>query len=326
MFNWLNDQRFGLLTVRVLLLMAVGMALLPFQPATEEAIGRDVTVLSRVPQAELQDPMVVHGFQAVVVLSSVLWLLNWLTPLSCWVAVLSFAGLSALRIENSTQLCHSYWLVWMLMAVHALWYTFYSSALRGLRNSGTNDGFPDPRHTARRHASRCYPAWVLWLSVFVLAWFHTLSGVGKWMVVDPTGANGWNWADGVSLQLWLQSFGNPNSRLVQFLLQDVNVARVVQQTILGIELAAILAVLSPMFRRLVGVALVVYYVFFLHCFVDWQSLIGKMGLGPETVDVARGASFPLMSYAVFLFWVCWVFLIPDRVLGPWERVTESPDD
>ncbi len=321
MFNWFNDRRFGLLTVRVLLLMTIGMAVLPFQPATEEAIGRDVTVLSRVPQTELQDPLVVYGFQAVVVLSSVLWLLNWLTPLSCWVAVLSFAGLSALRIENSTQLCHSYWLVWMLMTVHALWYTFYSSALRGHTTSATNPSVPP-----RRQPDRCYPAWVLWLSVFVLAWFHTLSGVGKWMVVDPTGANGWNWADGVSLQLWLQSFGNPNSRLVQFLLQDVNVARVVQQTILGIELAAILAVLSPMFRRLVGVALIAYYVFFLYCFVDWQSLIGQLGLGPETVDVARGASFPIMSYAVFLFWVGWVFLIPDRVLGPWERVTESSDE
>ncbi|MDP1562591.1 MAG: hypothetical protein Q8M16_14530 [Pirellulaceae bacterium] len=309
MFNWFNDRRFGLLTVRLILLMAIGMAMLPIQPSAEEIVGRDVTVLSRVPQSELQDPMVIYGFQAVVVLSCVLWLLNWLTPFSCWIAVLSFAGLSALRIENSTELCHSYSLLWQLMVVHSLWYSFYSSKLG-----------------ASEATSRCYPAWVFWLCVFVLGWFHTLSGLGKWMAADPDWANGWNWADGVSLQLWLQAFGNPNSRLVQFLLQEVAVARVVQQAILVIELTAILAIFTPTLRRFVGLALVVYYGFFLHCFVDWQSLLGRMGLGAETVEMAGGSTFPLMSYAFFLFWVCWVFLVPDRVLGSWVQVQESQDD
>lgn len=311
MFSWFNDRRFGLLTVRLLLLVVIGMALLPFQPIPEEAMGRDVTLLSRVPQTELQDPMVFFGFQAVVVLSCVLWLLNWLTPLSCWFAVLSFAGLASLRIENSTELCHTYSLIGMLLVVHALWYTFYSGRISA--NTGTAP-------------NRCYPAWVLWLSVFVIAWFHTLSGVGKWMVADPDWANGWLWADGVSLQLWLKSFGNQDSRLVQFLLQEVALARAVQQAILVIELTAILAVLAPAFRRVVGVALAVYYLFFLHCFVDWQAMVGSLGIGPATIDLPRGASFPLMSYAFFLFWVCWIFLMPDRVLGAWVREVPPQDN
>ncbi len=311
MFNWFNDQRFGVLTVRVLLLMTIGMSLLPFEPSPNAMTGGDVTFLSRVPQEELRDPLVVYGFQVVVVLASVFWLLNWLSPWSCWVVVASFAGLSALRIENSTELCHSYWLLWMLLVVHALWYSFYSSPVRSNGPVGTNQN---------------YPAWVYFLCVLVLAWFHTLSGVGKWMAADPDWANGWKWADGVSLQMWLQMYGNPDSRLVRFLLQEVDVARVVQQAILVIELTAILAVLTPTLRRFVGVALVVYYGFFLHCFVDWDSVLGKWGVGAETVEVVNGASFPLMSYGFFLFWVCWIFFVSDRLLGSWKHVSPSQTD
>ncbi|MBL8892258.1 MAG: hypothetical protein JNL67_19945 [Planctomycetaceae bacterium] len=298
------------MTVRLLLLMAIGMALLPIVPSTEQAVGRDVTVLSRVPLTELQDPMVAYAFQSVVVLSSVCWLLHWLAPFSCWVTVFSFAGLAALRIENSVQLCHSYWILLMLLVVHALWYTFYT------RQIASNAAA----------ARTCYPAWVLGLSVLVLAWFHTLSGIGKWQAADPEWINGWNWADGVSLQMWLQSFGNPNSRLVQFLLQNVDVARTVQQAILAMELAAVFALISPILRRGVGIALVVYYAFFLHCFVDWQTLAGSVGLGAATVDVPSGAEFPLMSYGFCLFWVVWVFLLPDRVLGQWKSFDELPSE
>lgn len=310
MFDSFNDRRYGVLTVRLLLLMAISMALLPTQPSSERAVGRDVTVLSRVPPTELQDPLVAIGFQAVVVLSSVCWLLHRLAPLSCWATVFSFAGLAALRIENSTQLCHSYWIVLMLLVVHALWYTFYASRIG---SNATSD-------------RSCYPAWVLWLSILVLAWFHTLSGLGKWQAADPQWTNGWRWADGLSLQMWLQSFGNPNSRLVQFLLQDVDVARMVQQAILVIELSAVAAILDSIMRRLVGLALLAYYVFFLHCFVDWQTLAGRIGLEGATVGVQRGAEFPLMSYALCLFWVCWVFLISDLVLGKWKSASELPDE
>lgn len=305
-FNRFNDRRFGILTVRLLLLMAIGMALLPIQPSSEQTVGRDVTILSRVPSAELQDPIVAYGFQAVVAISSVCWLMHWLAPISCWVTVFSFAGLAAVRIENSTQLCHSYWILLMLLVVHALWYSFYASRIGSKAIS----------------ARSCYPVWVLGLSVLVLAWFHTLSGLGKWQAADPQWTNGWQWADGVSLQMWLQSFGNPNSRLVQFLLQNVDVARAVQQAILVIELTAVLAILASTMRRCVGIALIAYYVFFLHCFVDWQTLAGKIGLGATTVDVEQGAEFPLMSYAFSLFWVCWVFLAPDRVLGQWKSASE----
>jgi hypothetical protein len=309
MFDWFNDRRFGLLTVRLILLMAIGIAVWPAEPQAGDAIGRDVTVLSRVPLSELQDPAVHYGFQAAVVFACVLWLLNWLLPWSCWLAVLSFAGLAALRIENSSELCHSYWLLWILMLVHALWYSFYSGRLRSSDSAGR----------------RCYPAWVLGLSVLAMAWFHSLSGAGKWLAADPQWTNGWVWADGVSLQLWLLAFGNPDSRLVQFLVQEVVVARAVQQVLLVIELTAILAIFTPTLRRLVGVALVLYYVLFLHCFVDWETLVGKWGLAAETTAVPSGVDFPWMSYAFFLFWVVWVFLIPDRILGAWERAEELPN-
>ncbi len=308
MFDWFTDSRFGIVTTRLILFVAIGLALLPFQPSELAVNPQDVTFLSRVPESVLSDVFVIYAVQAIVVLSSVLWLVGWLVPLSCWTAVLSFAVLAALRIQYSAELCHSYHFLWMLMLVHAAWYTY-------CKREVTEQEFRDRKN-------HDYPAWVLWLSVFVIAWFHTLSGVGKWATAADWTA-GWNWADGVSLQLWLSSFGNPSSRLVRWIIEDHGVALVVQRAILVIELSAILAIFNATLRRIVGVTLLGYYAFFLHCFVDWTNVLAQVGLNSASVNVPAGADFPAMSYMFQAFWVAWIFLVSDRMLGTWTRSEPS---
>jgi hypothetical protein len=309
MFHWMNDHRFGVVTTRLILIMVIGFALLPWEPSLGERNPALTTFLSGLPQVAFDQPMIVYGLQAVVVLSSVMWLLGWAVPLSCWAAVLSLAGLSAMRMEQATEPCHGHVWLWMLLLIHAVWYSFYFVELSG--------------RAADQDRRRHYPAWVLGLSIFVVAWFHTLSGIGKWLSVGPDWTTGWNWADGVSLQLWLHALGNPASRFVQWLMQDQSAALVIQRVWLVIELTAIFAVFNATLRRCVGCLLAVYYLFFLHCFVDWTALMAFVGLGSAPVEVSNGAWFPAASYAFQLFWVVWLFLVSDQMLGRWERPSEQ---
>jgi hypothetical protein len=307
MFQWMNDNRFGVVTTRLILIVVMGMALLPLQPTVTQPNSQIVTFLSGLPQANLSQPLVVSGLQLVVVLASVLWLLGWVVPICCWVAVLGFAGLAALRIENAAELCHCYYLIWLLLLIHAIWYSCYFAEL-AVGGTVQNRG---------RH----YPAWVFGLSIFVFAWFHTMSGIGKWMSAGADWTSGWVWADGISLQLWLHALGNPTSRLSQWLINDQSAAVVAQRALLLIELTALCAVFNASWRRIVGLLLTVYYVFFLHCFVDWFALLAEVGLGSSTIVVSAGAPFPALSYAFQMLWIVWLFLVSDQMLGRWEKAT-----
>jgi hypothetical protein len=39
--------------------------------------------------------------------------------------------------------------------------------------------------------------------------------------------------------------------------------------------------------------------------------------------VSNGAWFPAASYAFQLFWVVWLFLVSDQMLGRWERPSQQ---
>jgi len=301
MFGYFNDRRFGLLSTRLLLLSALAIALLPFHPADGQATHQWVTFLSQIPESNLTDPNVMLGFQIAVGISCLLWLMGWLTPYSCWLAVLSLGGLTALRIENADQLCHAYHLMWWLLLVHAAWYTFYFRSLTAWGPLVAVD--------------RSYPYWVFWLCVLSVVWLHCLSGLGKWQTGSDW-ATGWQWADGVSLQLWIKGFGNTNSPVTQWLMSQHGTALAVQRAMLLVELGAVLAVLGPVFRRVVGAALLVYYLFLIHCFVDLSAGWSLLGAAD---DLPANRSFPVLSLAFQAFWTLWFLLIADRGLGPWRN-------
>lgn len=302
MFTQSADPRFGLLTTRLLLFTAIGMALLFEYFGWGERSADPVSVLAGGQFTSQTGPAMGYPLQAGVVLGSLLWLLGWWVPVSCWLTVFSLLGFLALRQEGTYDVCHvDHWL-WPLVFIQAVWTTWERPGRSLEPGRGAAIGGPSGR----------YPQWVLVLSVLVIAWFHTLSGIGKWQ------AAGWQWADGVSLQLWLVACGNPSSPLVDVLVGDVGVALFVQRAILVIELLACLAIFNPWLRRLVGVALLVYYAFFLHCFVDWMGLAAQISWGTATAPVATGLAFPVLTYLFQAFLVLWFFLLPDRFVERWE--------
>lgn len=302
MFTQTADPRFGMLTTRLLLFVAIGLALVFEYKGWGDRSEAPVSILVGGHFTSETGPAMGYPLQVAVILGSVLWLLGWWVPASCWLTVGAVLGLSALRQEGATEVCHVYHWLWQLLLVQALWTTLERPGRGTVGGNGAASGV----------GGRRYPLWVLGLSVFVIAWFHTISGIGKWQ------AAGWQWADGVSLQMWLVAFGNPSSPLVDVLTGDVGVALFAQRAILAIELLACLAIFNAWLRRLVGAALLVYYLFFLHCFVDWMGLAAQIGWGTAPATVPTGVAFPVLEYGFQAFLVLWFFWLPDRFVGRWE--------
>ena len=309
MFTKKYDDHFGWLTIRFLLLLVILKALVHLVVQSGEANPETVTVLSKVLPVELwANPAWHYAVQVAVILTSVLWLLGWLVPVSSWLCVLSVLAWGATKVELSHGLDHSDHWLWSLLFVHAAWHTFCPPR----RVRGENGD--------ARAAGGVYPAWVLWLSVFLIAWFHTLSGLDKWSAASPDWHSGWIWAEGRSLQLWLSDFGNRDSRLVQWLIQDSGTALAVQRGILAIELLALAALLGKWGRQIIGIALLVYYGFHLHAFADFPGLV-ESTFGTSTIGGdSGGPRFPEISYLIQGILVLWFFLLPDQLLGKSSRV------
>lgn len=251
LFEKFNSVRFGLISTRILLIIAIVLACCPFEPTGVAENPSPVTFLSSIPADILADPGLLFAMRAVLIVSALLWFFCLLTPLSCWITVLAVGGLWAVRVENSIFSPHIFHVGIMLLLIHAAWFTFYRRQIvYAFRAGETMTTF-------------AYPYWVFWLSVFYIGWFHTLAGVAKLR------AHGWQWADGTSLQLWTHAFGYEGSPVTQMIVSNQPLAMLLQQGTLVIETAAILCVLGRPFRWLVGLTLLGFYGGVLTSFVDY---------------------------------------------------------
>ena len=104
-------------------------------------------------------------------------------------------GVVALYVENVTQVTHVAHVTNMLLLLHALWYQCYHREIRAALLQ------------RRFWTTRLYPQWVHALGVFYLGLFYGLSGLMKLLTSGPS------WANGVSLQLWTNLWGDPDSLL-----------------------------------------------------------------------------------------------------------------
>lgn len=277
LFDQYNASRFGLLSTRLLLISAFVLALWPFTPSGVADNPKVVTFLSGIPQQYLTDPNVMLWLRGILLLSGLLWFFCWLTPISAWVTTLAFAGLWALRTENSIYSPHIYHIAIVLTFIHAAWFTFYNRRIvAAIRNRTTAISYD-------------YPAWVFGLSVFYIGWFHTLAGIAKLR------AHGWQWADGVSLQLWTKAFGYAPSPVTQWIVSDQPNTMLLQQVTLVVETAAILCVLGRPFRWIIGLSLLAFYAGVLTSFIDY--------------------GFHLNAILVL-----WFLLLSDFLLGKWQGV------
>jgi hypothetical protein len=200
------------------------------------------SLLSLLPDALLQNRPLFWSCGALFVLGAILWVAGLLLPWSGWLCALSFTAVVALYLENASQATHVAHLTNVLLLLHALWYHFYAAEIRHARREGCF------------WQRDLYPRWVHSLSVFAIGMFYGLAGLSKLL------EGGLGWANGVSLQLWVSLWGNPDSLWTQLILDNRNVARALQWATLLSEVGALPALFLPRFRLACALALVGFHI------------------------------------------------------------------
>jgi hypothetical protein len=245
-FGQRSRPYFGQVVLAALLLGAVPLAgyflLNPggIHPRGERA--GPASLLSFLPDSVLLDRGVSFLCGGCFLVGAVLWVMRIGLPWSAWMAALGFNGVVALYLESASQVTHVAHLTCMLLVIHALWYQCYRKEIAEADAEG------------RFWATELYPQWVFSLSVFALGLFYGLSGLSKLLRSGP------GWANGVSLQLWTQLFGDPDSMWTQWILSSRTFARVLQVTTLVGETAGLVAIVWPASRPIIGLLLLGFHV------------------------------------------------------------------
>jgi hypothetical protein len=286
-FDWLGERsrpHFGVLSLWALLACALPLCMYflthwggPHPHG--DRIG-PATVLSFLPDALLLNQRVFLGCGVVFVASALLWALQRLLPWSSWLAALSFTAVVALYLENSSQATHVAHVTNMLLLVCALWYHFYSDEIRAALRE------------RRFWKTPLYPRWAHAASVFSLGLFYGFSGLTKWW------QSGWGWPNGVSLQLWTNLWGDPESPWTQLILENRTFAAGLQWAALLAETSGLLAIVSWWLRPWIGLALIGFHIGQIAVF-DWGFHANMVALAlfclPVDVWIARLTSPTLAS-------------------------------
>lgn len=212
-------------------------------PATQAGALRmgPATVLSWLPDALVLDPRLRYACFAVYVVAAGIWLAGRLVPWSGWLAAVAFTSAMALHHEAWDQTNHTTHLTAVLLITCALWYHFEASGIRRARAEQSFLSTP------------LYPRWAYELSILTVGLFYGWAGLSK--LLD----SGLGWPNGVSLQLWVREFGDPSSLFGAALLANRPLAVALQVTTLAVELAALLAIVIPRLRLLVGLGLTAFH-------------------------------------------------------------------
>ena len=177
----------------------------------------------------------------VFLASAAWWAFGLFVPASSWVAFGSHFVLSTLVGQLDASLAaQSATFNWLLLAF-ALWYQLDAGPIR------------QAMQKKQLSSSQLFPEWVQFLCVFAILMECTASGVNKLLV------SGLFWADGLSLQLWMQVLANPDNPVVTTLIEDRWVANVLQVLLLTAECFAFFALLTAGSRIFFGLLLVTTY-------------------------------------------------------------------
>lgn len=245
--DWLlrrSVPRFGQLALIVTLIC--GAALLSYfltqqpDPGLRGERLRPVTPFSWLPDDILLSLPARQAFGAAYALGGLLWLTRRLLPVSPWLTVLGFWGGVGLYIESATQLTHVAHATAMMLLLHAVWYAAVADDIRAADRAGAFWTTP------------LYPNWAHLCGVFYLGLLYGFSG---WMKVLTSGID---WPNGVSMQLWVNLWGDRDSVWTRLALQHRWVAVALQWAALVAECAAPLA-LVPRLRPWIGLALIGFH-------------------------------------------------------------------
>lgn len=205
-----------------------------------------------LPAQFLNEPFFFHACRNLFWFSAALWAavpflgglgqraLRVIIPVSAWTTYLAYTITASLYWENLPWIYHKFVLPSWLLLIHALWCQFYLNEISTSLSNRTYWNTP------------LYPFWVRFLSVYFIAIFYTFSGASKLLSTM-------NWADGLSLQLWTQLFGNHNSFFGKLILSDRLLAAILQKGALALECLSFTAMFNIWSRMAIGMGLLILH-------------------------------------------------------------------
>ncbi len=221
------DPLWGRATVWVLL--AVCGTILLTMERLPRALDKGATVSLAgllLPRAFIDAPLAYDVCRIGFVVAAVAWAARRWVPWTSWAAVLLYTLTVSLFWENLPYFRHKYLLPNLMLIVAALWETFE-------RPRGADRG-PAAFERARM------PRWVHTLWLLCIAQFYTYAGLAKLRACGPA------WADGLSLQLWMLTLGDPHSALTHWIVADRRLALACQAISLALECSAFLVFVRPL--------------------------------------------------------------------------------
>ena len=250
-----TTPKFGQHSIWLLLVFSVILAIQSPPNVEGERSETPATFLSQLPKEVLTSAATYEFVRWTLVLGAFGWAPQQFLPYTCWITAISAHVLIAMQLDNDWQSSHAFHITAWLLVIHALWFHYFREPIS---QAGKKKEFSK---------TPLYPRWVFLLSIFYIGIFHTLGGLTKLQT------SGLNWANGVSLQLWVDNFGWHNSPTSQLLLNNRSLAWISQLTALVIQTGAILALFNRWLRFGIGVALIVGYVGLFSIFFDYALLL-----------------------------------------------------
>lgn len=246
--NWFfhrSNPRFGQVCLWAILLCATVLSCYFLAQATQGRAGErqwPVTVFSFLSDRILFWRPAQWGFAALFAVNGLLWVLRRGVPYTGWLTAIGFTGTIALYVENHVDLTHTSHVTCMFLWLYAMWYDVEGDAVRRTTTEGAFWDAP------------LYPQWTFTLGLFYLGLFYGMSGWMKFFTSGP------GWANGVSMQLWAEMWGDRSSPLTWLILQHRWASQAMQALTLAAECAAPLAIVSRRARVVLGLLLISFHI------------------------------------------------------------------
>lgn len=206
-------------------------------------VGIPATILGFFFRDQLSDPNFFNGSRYLWYIFGSLWCLNVLPRVSATIAGLSYLWFSSMLFENSPGAeIHSVHMYPMMILLYMAFYLFYGKETQKCFHpkKGIDLNVTGPR-------------WGLELIVYTIGISHSWAGISK--IMD----SGLNWANGVSLQLWVYLWGLDNF-MNDLVINYTTFAKFSQWSVLIVESSAVIAFfLRGKSRFLAGVLLVSFH-------------------------------------------------------------------
>jgi len=244
LFSWLlarHPATFGRLFEATVVFWAICLSTyLPTTQSTQRISGPSngvATILSWMPRTLLDSPTLETAMVAGVWIVGACWLLQRFLPYSAWLTAMLFTLAWALRHENMGKTIHVHHVTTNLLWLLAWWRQCTMSEYRLAKAQGNPI------------SGNYYPEWVFQAC---LAWVCIFYGWAGWSKLCESG---FDWANGISMQLWTRLWGDAGFFATQWVLDSRPLAFLLMSLSLALEALAPLAMI-PLLRPWIGAGLI----------------------------------------------------------------------